>query len=165
MSLGFDASGVTTKAAEPADLQRLAGEQPSAGQRTSPAPRALNGQQAAQRAPAAAGPQATVDPRPATGPIDLVMSTVIRKLSWSRLADPKVALSLSAAGLLLGTIVGATAWNMETLPLRLPLSRILPPLNHSIIAPVMLYTGNVLACLGLAGMLWAHSQGWRPDPR
>jgi hypothetical protein len=29
----------------------------------------------------------------------------------------------------------------------------------------MLYTGDILACLGLAGMLWAHSQGWRPDPR
>src|SRR5258706_6734137 len=29
----------------------------------------------------------------------------------------------------------------------------------------MLYAGDVLACLGLAGMLWAHSQGWRPDPR
>ena len=29
----------------------------------------------------------------------------------------------------------------------------------------MLYAGNILACLGLAGMLWAHSQGWRPDPR
>ena len=29
----------------------------------------------------------------------------------------------------------------------------------------MLYTGDILACLGLAGMLWAHSQGWRPNPR
>src|SRR4029077_11348047 len=24
---------------------------------------------------------------------------------------------------------------------------------------------DILACLGLAGMLWAHSQGWRPNPR
>jgi hypothetical protein len=30
---------------------------------------------------------------------------------------------------------------------------------------VLLYAGDILACLGLAGMLWAHSQGWRPDPR
>ena len=167
MSFGSDASGVTTKAAEPADQQRLADERLPVGQQASQARRAMNGRHTGQRAPAQAprGPQATVDPRPATGPIDLVMSTVIRRLSWSRLADPKVAISLSAAGLLLGMIVGATAWNMETLPLRLPLSRILPPLNHAIIAPVMLYTGNVLACLGLAGMLWAHSQGWRPDPR
>ena len=29
----------------------------------------------------------------------------------------------------------------------------------------MLYTADILACLGLAGMLWAHSQGWRPNPR
>jgi hypothetical protein len=29
---------------------------------------------------------------------------------------------------------------------------------------VMLYLGVILACLGLGGMLWAHSQGWRPNP-
>jgi hypothetical protein len=34
-----------------------------------------------------------------------------------------------------------------------------------VLASVMLYAGNILACLGLAGMLWAHSQGWRPNPR
>ena len=96
------------------------------------------------------------------------MSTVIRKLASSRLSDPVVAMTVSGAGLLLGMLVGATAPNAETLPVRLPLS-VLPPLGHSethvIIASVMLYTGDVLACLGLAGMLWAHSQGWRPDPR
>jgi len=149
MSLGADASGVTT-AAEPAE---------SAG----------SAESAVEIAPAELlarpGQPGTAELRPASGPIDWVMSTVIRKLSWSRLADPKVAISVSAAGLLLGMVVGATAPNMETLPLRLPLSTILPPLHHAIIAPVMLYTGNVLACLGLAGMLWAHSQGWRPDPR
>jgi len=48
----------------------------------------------------------------------------------------------------------------------LPLSHLLPSLqNNVVLASVMLYTGDVLACLGLAGMLWAHSQGWRPDPR
>jgi hypothetical protein len=103
------------------------------------------------------------------GPVEWVMSRVIRKLAWSRLSDPMVALTLSGAGLLLGMIVGATAPNAETLPIRLPLSYILPSLGHSetnvIIASVMLYAGNILACLGLAGMLWAHSQGWRPDPR
>jgi hypothetical protein len=36
---------------------------------------------------------------------------------------------------------------------------------RDIIAASMLYSGDILACLGLAGMLWAHSQGWRPDPR
>jgi hypothetical protein len=102
------------------------------------------------------------------GPVEWVMSRVIRKLAWSRLSDPMVALTLSGAGLLLGMIVGATAPNAETIPLRLPLS-ILPPLGHSeanvVIASILLYAGNILACLGLAGMLWAHSQGWRPNPR
>src|SRR5215467_10518089 len=94
------------------------------------------------------------------------MSTVIRKLSWSRLSDPKVAMAVSGTGLLLGMLLGATAPNAETLPVRLPLSHFLPPLTHHVvIASAMLYVGDVLACLGLAGMLWAHSQGWRPDPR
>ena len=110
-----------------------------------------------------------LDGRGPTGPIERLMSAVIRKLAWSRLADPKIAIAVSGAGLLLGMLVGATAPNAETLPIRLPLSYLLPPLGHSephvIIASAMLYTGDILACLGLAGMLWAHSQGWRPDPR
>jgi hypothetical protein len=97
------------------------------------------------------------------------MDRVIRKLAWSRLSNPGVALAVSGAGLLLGMLVGATAPNAETIPLSLPLSNILPALGHSetnvVIASVMLYAGDVLACLGLAGMLWAHSQGWRPNPR
>ena len=94
------------------------------------------------------------------------MSTVIRKLAWSRLAHPRVAVTVSGLGLLLGLLVGATAPNTETLPLRLPLSHLLPSLSHEpVLAWVLLYTGDVLACLGLAGMLWAHSQGWRPNPR
>jgi hypothetical protein len=101
-----------------------------------------------------------------SGPIDLIMSAVIRKLAWSRLSDPRVAVTLSGVGLLLGMLVGAMAPNFETLPVRLPLSRFLPSLSQSNgAAMAMLYTGDVLACLGLAGMLWAHSQGWRPDPR
>jgi hypothetical protein len=100
------------------------------------------------------------------GPIEWVMSTVIRKLAWSRLSDPKIALSVSGVGLLLGMLVGATAPNTMTLPIRLPLSYLLPSLsNNDVLATTMLYTGDVLACLGLAGLLWAHSQGWRPDPR
>src|SRR5580704_14404212 len=101
-----------------------------------------------------------------SGPIERLMSTVIRKLSWSRLSEPRVAIAVSGAGLLLGMLVGATAPNTETLPIRLPLSHLLPSLqNENVLALTMLYTGDVLACLGLAGMLWAHSQGWRPDPR
>jgi hypothetical protein len=100
------------------------------------------------------------------GPIERIMSTVIRKLAWSRLSEPKIAVSVSAAGLLLGLLVGATAPNAETLPIRLPLSSLMPSLNDTFItATAILYIADILACLGLAGMLWAHSQGWRPDPR
>ncbi len=98
------------------------------------------------------------------------MSTVIRKLAWSRLANPRVAIAVSGFGLLLGAIVGATAPNTATLPTKrpdaLPLSNFLPSLaGHNVIALTLLYAGDIFACLGLAGMLWAHSQGWRPDPR
>jgi hypothetical protein len=100
------------------------------------------------------------------GPVERLMSTLIRKLAWSRLANPKVAVSLSAAGLLLGMLLGATAPNAETLPVLLPLSRILPSLSQQhVLASLMLYCSDILACLGLAGMMWAHSQGWRPNPR
>src|SRR5262249_14050016 len=116
----------------------------------------------------AIGQPGTLEPsagRDQPGPIEWVMSTLIRKLAWSRLSDPKVAVAVSGAGLLLGMLVGATAPNAETLPIRLPLS-VLPALaHHVILASVMLYAGDILACLGLAGMLWAHSQGWRPNPR
>jgi hypothetical protein len=117
------------------------------------------------------GPPAPVTDRadplaPRAGPVERVMSTVIRKLAWSRLSNPRVALTVSGVGLLLGLLVGATAPNDETLPLRLPLSRLLPSLaREPVIASAALYTGDILACLGLAGMLWAHSQGWRPNPR
>jgi hypothetical protein len=100
-----------------------------------------------------------------TGPIDRLMSTVIRKLAWSKLSDPKVAVTVSGLGLLLGMVVGATAPNTATLPTRLPLS-LLPSLaGDNVLTMVLVYAGDVCACLGLAGMLWAHSQGWRPEPR
>ena len=108
----------------------------------------------------------TFGPVEGNGPVERIMSTVIRKLAWSRLSEPKVAVTLSAVGLLLGMLVGATAPNAETLRIRLPLSFLLPALSRVAILPTaVLYMGDILACLGLAGMLWAHSQGWRPDPR
>jgi len=113
-----------------------------------------------------------------TGPVERVMSTVIRKLSWSRLAQPRVAVSVAGAGLLLGMLVGLTGPNAETLrfvwlPLTDLWSRLYNPGHihtvqpglHDIITAAMLYGGDILACLGLAGMLWAASRGWRPDPR
>jgi hypothetical protein len=110
--------------------------------------------------PGRSGADDPVIGRGPAGPVEWLMSTVIRKLAWSRLADPKVAITVSGAGLLLGMLVGAMAPNAETLPIRLPLSSLLPSLaHHVVLASVMLYAGNILACLGLAGMLWAHSQG------
>jgi len=112
------------------------------------------------------GPYGPFEPHEPTGPVDRLMDWLIRKLAWSRLSEPKVAISLSAAGLLLGMLLGATAPNAETLRVRLPLSTLLPSLGHQhVLASLMLYTADILACLGLAGMLWAHSQGWRPNPK
>src|SRR6202044_3331214 len=88
-------------------------------------------------------------------------------------SDPKVAISVSAVGLLLGMLVGLTAQNQMTLSARLPLTNLFAHLfpavsnlaeDHPIYIGGILYAGDILACLGLAGMLWAHSQGWRPNP-
>jgi hypothetical protein len=112
------------------------------------------------------GPFGPFEPHEPTGPIDRFMDWLIRKLAWSRLANPKIAIGLAAAGLLLGMLLGATAPNAETIRIRLPLSTLLPSLGHQhVLASLILYTGDILACLGLAGMLWAHSQGWRPNPK
>ena len=112
------------------------------------------------------GTDGPVDEYGSAGPVERLMSAVIRTLAWSRLSKPKVAITVSGAGLLLGIAVGATAPNAETVPVRLPLSSLLPSLNHTVIIPTaLLYSGVILSCLGLAGMLWAHSQGWRPNPR
>jgi hypothetical protein len=94
------------------------------------------------------------------------VNAVIRTLSGSWVADPRIAIGVSGMGLLLTVVVGATAPNVETSTVLLPLSYVLPSLGqHGWVAMVLLYTGDVLACLGLAGMLWAHSRGWVPDPR
>ena len=113
------------------------------------------------------GPYGPFEPHEPTGPVDRLMDWLIRTLAWSRLSRPKVAVSLSAAGLLLGMLLGATAPNAETLRVRLPLSTLLPSLgpHQHVLASLMMYSADILACLGLAGMLWAHSQGWRPNPK
>jgi len=126
-------------------------------------------------AAAETGVEVPAGPSDRVNPIERLMSFTIRKLAWSRLSDPRVAVSVSAFGLLLGMIVGAFAPNPETLnggntagvgAVRLPLSHLFPNLLHpDAIASTLLYTGDICTCLGLAGMLWAHSQGWRPDPR
>ena len=81
------------------------------------------------------------------------MSTLIRKLAWSRLSDPRVAVAVSASGLLLGMLVGATAPNAETLPIKLPLSYLLPSLSHQhvIATPDALTLGHPRLASGWPG--------------
>jgi hypothetical protein len=88
---------------------------------------------------------------------------VVRWLARSPLGTPRVAISLSAAGLLLLVIVGATAPNANTLSVRLPLA-VLPSVPWQVSYP-MTVMAVALECVGLAGMLWANSRGWSPDPR
>ena len=62
-------------------------------------------------------------------------------------------------------LLGATAPNAETHAGPAAAVPLLPSLaTQHVLASLMLYTADILACLGLAGMLWAHSQGWRPNP-
>ena len=77
------------------------------------------------------------------GPVERVMSTLIRKLAWSRLSNPKVAVTLSGAGLLLGMLRrGDLARTPRRSAVRLPLS-LLPSLEHqTVLASVMLYTAD-----------------------
>jgi hypothetical protein len=94
------------------------------------------------------------------------MGGLIRRLSQSRLSEPWVAMAVSGVGLLFGMAVAALSPNAATLRIKLPLAHLFPSLSgEPVLAMAMLYVGDVLACLGLAGMLWAHSQGWRPNPR
>ena len=88
-----------------------------------------------------AGTAGPVDEYGSAGPVGRFMSAVIRTLAWSRLSKPKVAITVCGAGLLLGIAVGATAPNAETVPVRLPLSSLLPSLNHTVIIPTALLPG------------------------
>lgn len=100
----------------------------------------------------------------------------VYRLAGSTLATPRVALGVSLTGLLMVMIVGILSPNYNTLPpnytgdpgqLRpviLPLSGHLWELPWWLSFP-MTYLAIVLQCLGLAGLLWANSRGWRPNPR
>jgi hypothetical protein len=155
---------VTRAPIDPAGPPGSAGQAGSVTQASEDSPASLTAPVEPEVRPATRGPVV------GNGPVERVMSTLIRKLAWSRLSDPRVAIAVSGAGLLLGALVGAMAPNTATLPIQLPLtqflSHFLPSLRHeNALALTLLYAGDILACLGLAGMLWAHSQGWRPDPR
>jgi len=125
------------------------------------------------------------EPRIPGGRVEARMGALIRVLSSSPLARPLPAVSLSALGLGLVAFTGLCAnpssTGGATLPVELPLTAlaqragfpvlpgspgyILGVATLSDVAGVVMYAGIALCCLGLAGMLWANSQGWRPSPR
>jgi hypothetical protein len=127
------------------------------------------------------GGTATALPRPGAesprnGPrrwVQLLIEYVYR-LASSTLATPKVAVGVSLAGIVLIMIVGVLSPNFNTLPptnqdgltqaISLPFSGHLFDLAWWASAPLT-YLAVVLQCLGLAGLLWANSRGWRPNPR
>src|SRR5579872_2346919 len=126
------------------------------------------------------GPLDERSPRNArsAGPRRLISELIefIYRLAGSTLATPRVAVGVSLAGLLLIMLVGVLSPNFNTLPpnhtgdpanlkpLVLPLSGHLWQLPWFVSFPLT-YLAIVLQCLGLAGLLWANSRGWRPNPR
>lgn len=100
----------------------------------------------------------------------------VYRLAGSTLATPKVAVGVSLAGIILIMIVGVLSPNFNTLPpnhtgdpsklqpVVLPLSGHLFSLPWYVSFPLT-YLAIVAQCLGLAGLLWANSRGWRPNPR
>jgi hypothetical protein len=107
------------------------------------------------------------------GRVEAMMGVLIRALKFSPLARPLPAVSLSALGfgLLVFTGLCATApgASAATLPVLLPLTAFAHQLGAPALSPdvtnAVMYTGITLCCLGLAGMLWANSLGWCPNPR
>jgi len=101
------------------------------------------------------------------------MGVLIRVLAHSPLARPLPAVTLSALGLagvaFVGLCATAPAPSATALPVWLPLTalahRLGAPQLSALAADLIMYTGISLCVLGLAGMLWANSRGWRPDPR
>jgi len=77
------------------------------------------------------------------------------------LGTPTIAISLTCAGITLLILVGASAPNVNTLLVRLPLSR-LPSWPAWVTCPATV-GAVVLDALGLVGMLRARGQGWAPN--
>ncbi len=107
------------------------------------------------------------------GRVEALMGVLIRALKSSPLSRPLPAVSITAVGLglivftgLCATAPGASA---ATLPVLLPLSALARQLGAPVLYPdptnVIMYAGIILCTLGLAGMLWANSLGWQPNPR
>jgi hypothetical protein len=104
------------------------------------------------------------------GKVEAQMGKLIKVLSSSLLTRPKVAITLSALGLGGVAFVGLCAPNSATIPVLLPLTALARQLGaptrlSDIWTNLIMYPAILLCCLGLAGMLWANSKGWSPNPR
>src|ERR1700676_2716652 len=123
--------------------------------------------------PTAAQATRLAEPPIPGGRVEALMGVLIRVLAFSPLGRPLPAVSLSALGLGLAAFTGLCATapgaSEATLPVLLPLTALARHLGAPVLYPdvtnVIMYTAITLCCLGLAGMLWANSAGWTPDPR
>ncbi|WP_328828892.1 hypothetical protein OHT77_14930 [Streptomyces sp. NBC_00252] len=92
----------------------------------------------------------------------------IRTASWSALIGsawrrPSAAVGMSAAGIALFALVGASAPNHNTLRAPIPWFRL--PAMPGMLSEAVTSAAIVLSCLGTLGMLHAHRRGWSPDAR
>jgi hypothetical protein len=107
------------------------------------------------------------------GRVEAMMGVLIRALKSSPLARPLPAVSVSVLGLGLLAFTGLCATapgaSEATLPVFLPLTalarRLDAPILSADVTNAIMYPAITLCALGLAGMLWANSRGWQPDPR
>ena len=121
----------------------------------------------------AAQPAKLAEPPIPGGRIEALMGVLIRALKSSPLARPLPAVSLSALGLGLLAFTGlcatAAGASEATLPVLLPLSALARQLGAPVLSAdvtnIVMYPAVTFCCLGLAGMLWANSRGWQPNPR
>ena len=127
---------------------------------------------AAQVATAAPGPKLADPPIPG-GRVEAMMGMLIRVLAHSPLARPLPAVSLSALGLGLVAFMGCVRQRPIRAGRRCRCCCRSPRWRTGWGAPALspwptnfiMNAGLTLCCLGLAGMLWANSHGWCPDPR
>jgi len=123
---------------------------------------------------APAEPEARLAEPPLTGGrVEALMGALIRVLSHSPLARPLPAVILSVLGLCgvayNGLCATAPQPSVATPPVLLPLTKVAENLGArhvpDVLANVMMYTSLALCVFGLAGMLWANSHGWSPNPQ
>ncbi|MGW1160875.1 hypothetical protein ACWD5Q_21260 [Streptomyces sp. NPDC002513] len=86
-----------------------------------------------------------------------------RKLMVVDRPTPRPAVWMAGAGIALFALVGASAPNHNTL--RAPITWLRLPAMPGTVSQTATIAAIVLSCCGTLGMLKAHEQGWRPDPR